>query len=89
MTFGTVMIRRCVPGTGRGEPAYGTRAPIPSETGRTALGPRIGSGAVAAVDAFDRVGDARAVPVRRHDVDLVPAPPQLLDPGRIEVIFHR
>ena len=60
-----------------------------SETGGAALGPRIGAGAVPAVDAFDRVRDSRTVTMRRDHVDLVAAPAQIFDPRRIEVVLDR
>src|SRR6185436_7082447 len=59
-----------------------------SETGRAAFGPRIGPGAVPAVDAFDRVCDSRTVTMCRNHIDLVTAPAQIFDPRRVKVVLH-
>src|SRR5689334_25344484 len=84
MTFGIVKIRRDELATQTGYDAAGASVP-----GDAAFGPGIGAGAVAGVPALDRVRDAGPVAVRGHDVDLVAAAPQVLDPFGIEVILDR
>ena len=51
------------------------------EPGDAALGPGVGSGAVARAAALDRMRDARTMAVRGNDVDLVAAVPQV--PGKM------
>src|SRR4051812_11948183 len=83
ITLGIVRMRLRVSGT---SPGYGDQG---LQTGDAALCSRVGAGAVAGVQALDRVRDTGTVAMRGHDVDLVTAPAQLLDPLGIEVVFDR
>src|SRR5215470_6127611 len=80
IAFGIVQTRLLASAT---RPMYGL------EPDRAALCAGIRCRPVSLVPNLDRVRDARTVAVPLHDVDLVTATAQVVDPGRVHVVFDR